>query len=125
MTGKKSGLAVRSKIWIVDGEGKVVFGTGRMKILEAVGRTGSLLAAAKELKMSYRAVWGRIKATEERLGRPLLVRNIGGAAGGGSQLTEIAILLMERFESLQQEVGKEADRKFANTFGRGSCDSPA
>ena len=64
-------LSIKSKIWIEDESGKVVFGTGRLRILELVDRYGSIHAAAKELKMSYRAVWGKIKATEERLGQSL------------------------------------------------------
>ena len=47
---------LRSKLWIEDGEGKVVFGLGRYRILDAIERLGSLQAAAKDLRMSYRAV---------------------------------------------------------------------
>ena len=78
---RKKGLSVRSKIWVADDAGAVVFGLGRLKILTAIQRNGSIQAAAKELGMSYRAVWGRIKATQERLGQPLLLRNIGGESG--------------------------------------------
>ena len=109
-------FSVRSKIWIVDACGQVVFGLGRLRMLEAVQRNGSIQAAATELKMSYRAVWGRIKATEERLGRPLLVRNIGGAAGGGSCLTPFAEALVESFKQLHREVAENADRRFARQF---------
>lgn len=51
------GLAVKSKIWIEDESGQVVFGAGRLYILQSVLRTGSIHAAAQELHMSYRAVW--------------------------------------------------------------------
>ncbi len=106
-------LSIRSKIWIAAPDGEVVFGLGRMKMLEAIRRTGSIHAAAKELGMSYRAVWGRIKATEERLGEALLLRNIGGASGGGSELTPFALELMERFQKLHQLVARESDKLFA------------
>jgi len=109
---------VRSKVWIADSTGKVVVGLGRLRILQAVRRHGSIHAAAAEMKMSYRAVWGRIKATEERLGRPLLVRNIGGASGGGSRLTPFAEALLEGFEEMHREVNEEADRIFATHFAR-------
>jgi molybdate transport system regulatory protein len=106
----KTPFAVRSKVWIVDEAGNVVLGLGRLRILQAVRRHGSIHAAAAELKMSYRAVWGRIKTPEQRLGRPLLVRRIGGATGGGSRLTPFAEALVESFEQLQWEVNREADR---------------
>jgi len=107
---------IRSKVWIEDDSGSVVFGLGRVKILEAIQRRGSIHAAAKELGMSYRGVWGRIKATEERLGRPLLVRNIGGAAGGGSRLTSFAEALIQQFDELHRGVVHEADRLFESAF---------
>jgi molybdate transport system regulatory protein len=112
-TGK---LKIRSKIWIEDEKGEVVFGQGRLKILEAVIRHGSIHAAAKELKMSYRAVWGKIKDTEERLGQPLLVRQVGGASGGGSELTTLGKNLFEKFTDLQTHVETEVENLFERSF---------
>lgn len=109
-------LHIRSKIWIEDGSGNVVFGLGRLRILDAINRLGSIQGAAKELKMSYRAVWGRIKATEERLNRPLLVRNIGGSTGGGSELTPFAMTLVERFRKLQRRIVSESDAEFEKSM---------
>ena len=85
---------------------------GRLKMLEAIERHGSIQAAAKELKMSYRALWGRITATENRMGRQLLTRNIGGASGGGSQLTPFAINLLEIFRDVHRRIATESDRLF-------------
>lgn len=45
-------LYPRSKVWLEDEEGNLVFGSGRLRILQAVRDTGSLYAAARELKMS-------------------------------------------------------------------------
>ncbi len=105
-------FGVRSKIWFEDSSGEVIFGLGRLKMLEAIQRQGSIQAAAKELKMSYRAIWGRITATESRIGRQLLIRNIGGSAGGGSELTPYAVELLEKFRDIHRRVADEADRLF-------------
>ncbi len=113
MTKKsENSFGVRSKIWVEDRSGEVIFGLGRLKMLEAIQRLGSIQAAAKELKMSYRAIWGRITATETRIGRQLLIRNVGGVAGGGSQLTPYAIELLEKFRDIHRRVADEADRLF-------------
>jgi molybdate transport system regulatory protein len=104
----KTPFVIRSKIWIEDADGAVVFGLGRYRILSAVERLGSLNAAAKELKMSYRAAWGRIKATEARIGRPIVVRE-----GKGSRLTAHAQLLMKQFRRLHALVESESDDVFA------------
>ncbi len=94
----------------------MILGLGRVKMLETIHRLGSINAAAKELRMSTRAIYGRIKTTEEHLGRPLLVRNVGGAAGGGSKLTDYAVFLLDCFGQLNRDVEKEADRLFNETF---------
>lgn len=112
MSSKPSRLTVRSKIWIEDENGEVVFGSGRLRILSAVEKTGSILAAAKALKMSYRAVWGKIKATEERLGQPLLERRTGGSRGGGSELTPFAKALTESFRRLENLSRTTSDTLF-------------
>jgi molybdate transport system regulatory protein len=109
---------IRSKIWIEDDQGHVIFGLGRFRMLEAIERCGSLNAAAKELKMSYRGLWGKIKATEEGLGAPLLMRNTGGASGGGSQLTDLARTLMAEFKIMHRQIIHDADMFFENEFSK-------
>lgn len=106
-------FSVRSKVWIVDANGEVVFGLGRLKILEAVDQTGSILAASKQLKMSYRAVWQRVRKTEERIGKKLLVKRIGGTAGGGSELTPFARDLIDHFRHIHKNVIQDADAHFS------------
>jgi molybdate transport system regulatory protein len=112
-------LAIKSKTWIEDESGDVVFGAGRLRILELIAQYGSIHAAAKELRMSYRAVWGKIKATEDRLGQPLVRRKPDGTRRGGSELTPFADNIMERFRHLQVLVEKEADELFENAFSSG------
>jgi molybdate transport system regulatory protein len=104
---------LRTKMWIADSSGNVIFGMGRVKILEAVEQHGSINAAAKSLKMSYRAVWGRIKATEDRLGRQLVVRTTGGSSGGGSVLTPYAKELVVSFKTFRRKTLDQADNNFA------------
>lgn len=99
----------RSKIWIEDDHGNVVFGLGRYRILTLIKEKGSLQAAATELKMGYRGIWGRIKATEERLGEKLLIKRVGGVKGGGSQLTPLAEKLIEEFGKTLVLLEKQVD----------------
>ena len=104
MAATESPFHIRSKIWVEDSHGKVVFGLGRYRILEAVQRLGSLQAAAKELKMSYRAIWARISATEKRLGKALMVRE-----PRGSTLTPLGETLLKQFKRISQIVEAESD----------------
>ena len=108
----KTPLAARTKIWIEDENGEVVFGIGRVRMLEAIQKTGSLHAAAKELKMGYKGLWSRISATEERLGKKLLTKQKGGSRGGGSRLTPLAEALVDKFRNLQEQIIRETDAEF-------------
>ncbi|MEN6439174.1 MAG: LysR family transcriptional regulator [Syntrophobacter sp.] len=116
MNSEPKRLLIKSKIWIEDADEEVVFGAGRLYILEAVSRNGSIHAAAQELKMSYRAVWGKLRATEKRLGQPLLSRKTGGIQGGGSELTPFARELIDRFGRLDAVVRNAADELFEDLF---------
>lgn len=109
MENRKNKFIVRSKIWIADSNGKVAFGLGRFKILEAIDRLGSMNSAAAELSMSYRSVWCRIRESEDRIGRKLVVRE-----GKGSALTSFARDLMKQFTDLNIKLQEEADKMFGN-----------
>jgi len=108
-TGK---LRLRTRIWVEDESGGMVFGLGRMRMLEAIDRTGSISGAARELGMSYKAVWGRLKVTEERLGKDLVIRRKGGASGGSSRLSDYARELIDAFKELHAKVLSSDDSRF-------------
>ena len=116
MTENPAKLTIKSKVWVEDENGKMVFGAGRLKTLNAVEKNGSIIAAAKEIGMSYRAVWGKLKATEERLGKPLLIKRTGGTYGGGSVLTPFAKTMMERFRHLDALIRTTTDTFFEGLF---------
>ena len=93
-------MEIKYKVWI-EKNGKVVFGKGRNTILKAVDEQDSLNAAAQKLAMSYRAAWGRLKASEERMGMKLVEIGDGDKS---MQLTKQARAIIDRFEKLEKEV---------------------
>ncbi len=111
MPDEKKHFIIRSKIWIADEQGNGVFCEGRYRNLEAVDKLQSLQGAAQQLKMSYRAVWGRIRASEERIGKPLVIRE-----GRGSNLTPFARELMAQYEKLQARIHNESDEVYDILF---------
>ncbi len=92
---------MRMHLWLETPKG-VFFGQGRLQLLEYIEYTGSLNAAAKALGMSYRAAWGKIKASEEVLGFQL-VEQPEGKRGGG-QLSDAARLLIAAYRNWLAEV---------------------
>jgi len=104
-------VEIKYKVWI-EKNGKVVFGKGRDDILKAIDEQRSLNAAAKKLEMSYRAAWGRLKASEERMEMKLV--DIG-LHDKSMQLTPQARAIIDRFEKLEKDVDKllhNADQDF-------------
>ncbi len=110
-------MKVNFKIWI-EQDGNVAFAEGRRMLLESVERLGSLNAAAKELGMSYRAAWGKIKATEKTLGLKLLDVTTGGKGGGGAKLTNDARKLVSSYNNYVKKMSKIVEKEFNLSFNR-------
>ena len=109
-------MKVRTKVWIDDDHDNVIFGSGRLRMLEAIDRFGSMNRAAKELNMSYRALWGRIKSTEERLGAKVVITKPGGGKGHGSVVAPAGKKFLENYKLLEDRIIKLADQEFEKIF---------
>lgn len=86
------------KLWLVNGEGKKVFGNGPVLLLKKVSKLGSLNKAALEMGMSYSKALSIIKNAEGELSISLLNRRVGGSHGGGSSLTDDARELIRKYD---------------------------
>jgi molybdate transport system regulatory protein len=105
------GFSVRSKIWIENEEGKLIMGSGRLRILEAIKETGSMNKAAKKLKQPFRAVWGKIKATEERCGFTVVK-----TTQSGSELTPEGNRLLSMYLEMRDGCEDFTDKRFKEIF---------
>jgi molybdate transport system regulatory protein len=110
-----SDYQVRSKVWL-EVRRQPFFGDGRYRLLEAVSRTGSLNAAARDLGISYRKAWAQLAAMEEYSPFPLVERRTGGKGGGETRLTEEAHELLKKFRQLREQVNRAADDGFTDLF---------
>jgi len=111
-------ISIRSKIWI-EVAGEPVFGRGRLFLLEAIGKHGSINQAAKEINISYRKAWSFIKAMEERLGIQLVERQTGGRNGGGAKITNEAKEFLAKYARLEGGIREMVDKKFNEIFPGG------
>ncbi|RLB28953.1 MAG: LysR family transcriptional regulator, partial [Deltaproteobacteria bacterium] len=64
---------LKSRQWLEDSKGNIIIGEGRQRIFELIEQTGSINQTAKIMKMSYRGVWGKIKATEGHLNKKIVL----------------------------------------------------
>ena len=116
------GIDIRSKIWL-EIEGETVFGSGRRALLDEIDRLGSINKAAKATNISFRKALSYIQTMEQRLGKTLVERKIGGLHGGGASLTEEAKEFMRKYELLEEGVNEMLDKKFLEVFGSGNSNN--
>jgi len=90
-----------------------------MELLQAVAQQGSISAAARQLNLSYRHVWGELKRWEEVLGHELIIWEKGQSA----KLTEFGDKLMwaerqtqARLAPQLQALRADLERTFAVAF---------
>lgn len=62
-------------------------GPGKADLLAAIGRLGSITAAAKDQGMSYRRAWLLVDEMNRAFQEPVVAASFGGAKGGGANLT--------------------------------------
>jgi molybdate transport system regulatory protein len=96
--------ALRPKIRILIGA-VVAMGPGKANLLEAVARTGSISAAARELGMSYRRAWLLVEALNSAFKRPLVETLTGGQGGGGARVTELGTEVLRRYRAMESTAG--------------------
>ena len=109
----------RLKVWLEGADGRVALSDWRVALLEAIGRHGSLVAAARELRVPHRTAWQRVREMEERLGVRLVEATSGGAAGGASRLSPVAEELIRRYRRLCAGLDDLLDERFRTEFGDG------
>jgi len=111
----KETLTMRLHLWFERDE-KIFLGIGRALLLEKIEQHGSLRQAATDMKMSYRAAWGKLKAAEESIGKPL-VQKVKGK-GQRYELTPVGRQLARQFLQLQDEIEAFAQAKAQDIFGQ-------
>lgn len=95
-------------------ETALAIGPGKIALLEAIARTGSITSAAKQLGMSYRRAWLLVDATNRCLVRPAVATVAGGDKGGGTVLTPLGIELVRRYRALERQTAAVVARKLSS-----------
>lgn len=105
----------RYNLWLeVDGE--VVLSLWRVEMLRAIAATGSISAAAEQLKIPYRTAWQKLHEMETRLGQKLVDTQTGGSRGGGARLTPVAERYVAQFEHFAQDMERFVSDSFDANF---------
>ena len=100
------------KIWLATEEGVGVLGDGKWKILKAINKAGSLMAACENLGLTYRRTWNDLKKVEKLLGFALLEKSRGGQDGGHSVLTSDGTRLIKAFDQFHARMDALMQKEF-------------
>lgn len=92
-------------------------GPGKIELLEAIARSGSLSAAARSVNMSYRRAWLLLHDVNESFPEPAVRLSVGGRAGGGALLTDFGTRLVAAYREFEATVQVQASRSFAGVIG--------
>src|SRR5215475_13528670 len=75
---------VRLRIRLAPG---IDLGPGKADLLEGIRETGSIAAAGRRMRMSYKRAWQLVEELNGLFDRPLVEATKGGSHGGGARLT--------------------------------------
>jgi len=97
--------SIRFRIRVCKGDA-IAIGPGKVDLLEAIGATGSITAAAKSLGMSYRRAWLLVDTMNRCFEAPVVEAEAGGRRGGGTHLTSLGEELVRRYRMLEAKAQK-------------------
>lgn len=86
-------------------------GPGKIRLLEAIDRTGSISQAARSLGMSYRRAWLLVDDLNRSFREPVVTTQPGGTRGGGAALTRFGRDLIKKYRSVETQATKAAKRQ--------------
>ena len=87
-------------------EDQIALGPGKVDLLEAIERTGSISQAARELNLSYRRAWDLVDTMNRCFKTPLVSRTTGGKHGGGARLTALGKRMTTIYRTMESKAAK-------------------
>jgi molybdate transport system regulatory protein len=107
MTTKLPGPQLRLRILLGR---NIAVGPGKADLLEAILKTNSIAAAAREMGMSYKRAWLLVETMNRCFSKPVVTAIKGGKNGGGALLTSLGVEVLLRYRSMQNVMERETAR---------------
>lgn len=102
---------VRLRIYLGEDEHKL--GPGKVELLEAIRKHGSISAAARSMGMAYRHAWELVDDLNRCFRTPVVAASTGGRTGGGAEITPLGEELIRRFHAMEKAtrraIGRDLD----------------
>lgn len=78
-------------------------GPGKVRLLEAIKKTGSISQAGRALGMSYRRAWLLVDDMNRCFREPVVTAQPGGSQGGGAALTAFGEKVVLKYRTIESE----------------------
>jgi len=105
MGTQKLEASTRFRVQIKHG---VAIGPGKANVLQGIAETGSLAETGRRLGMSYQRVWSLVAAMNVDFVEPLVLKQRGGAAGGGAVLTPTGEQVLALYRAIEHDAQRAA-----------------
>ena len=77
-------------------------GPGKADLLEGIRDTGSIAAAGRRMRMSYKRAWQLVEELNRGFREPLVESSKGGPGGGGAHLTRTGDIVLARYTRMRE-----------------------
>lgn len=90
-----------------------MLGPGKADLLERIEESGSIAAAGRAMRMSYKRAWSLVEEMNAAFHAPLVTRSRGGARGGGARLTETGAAVLAHYRTLERRAAEAGEAEIA------------
>lgn len=86
--------------------GSTMLGPGKADLLQHIDETGSISAAGRAMKMSYKRAWTLVDEMNSAYVAPLVISARGGADGGGAHLSDTGRAVLAHYRAMMGKVAQ-------------------
>ncbi|PSM53320.1 hypothetical protein CRN67_01810 [Campylobacter blaseri] len=109
-------MVVKTKTWIENSKGELLFGKGKTEVLDVISQAGSIKAASEILDMNYKKCWNHLKILQNNLDDDLFETRQGGGEQAGTTLKPRAYELIDAYKQLEKDIEEFANKRFKELF---------
>jgi len=88
-------------------------GAGKVALLEAIEKAGSISAAGRAHEMSYRRAWLLVDELNSYFRQPVVVTRLGGTGGGTAVVTTLGQSVIRAYRAMEQNAERMVRRRSA------------
>jgi molybdate transport system regulatory protein len=111
-------IFLKQQLQLVTKEDDIVINEEGFTLLTEIQKEQSIVAASRNMGISYRKAWGLLREIEHVLGFQLVGKHRGGKAGGKTDLTQEGIELTEAFSNLKRNLDLDVHDTVKTFFNR-------